>query len=258
LCFAARVDPIPFQPKNDFLGLGKIEQDTRVIESTVSQRRELDSERQLRESEGERKTRQESLITMFWLLCRAKTHDGKQDRTEKQSSLKAEISNTLKPFYCQLCDKQFKTVAQYDEHTNSYAHAHKARAKDQWVNIGMSSKWPNNNLLRKEKERKREEKELQKVARAAGVKLQTFQPKFEEVAKKTTLLAATDRRAEMSALPPQMFAGLSQGDSLPCGMPRSCLSLPPPPPEPLHDTFIPPPPPPPTPPLLSPGQLASI
>jgi len=53
-----RVDPIPFQMKSDSTGLGKVNQDVRMIESTVSQRRELDSERQQKESEGQRQARE--------------------------------------------------------------------------------------------------------------------------------------------------------------------------------------------------------
>ena len=53
-----RVDPIPFVMKSDLTGLGKTSQDVRMIETTVSQRRELDSERQTRETEEQRKARE--------------------------------------------------------------------------------------------------------------------------------------------------------------------------------------------------------
>ncbi len=53
-----RVDPIPFQMKSDSTGVGKINQDVRMIETTVSQRRELDSERQHKETEDQRRARQ--------------------------------------------------------------------------------------------------------------------------------------------------------------------------------------------------------
>ena len=48
----------------------------------------------------------------------------------KKAAVQTEISTTLRAFYCELCDKQFQNVAQYDEHTNSYAHHHKARFRD--------------------------------------------------------------------------------------------------------------------------------
>ncbi|ESK98429.1 g patch domain containing 8 [Moniliophthora roreri MCA 2997] len=145
----ARVDPIPFQMKSDSTGIGKANQDVRMIESTVSQRRELDSERQQKETQEQRQAR--------------------EDAVARRSALASELSDTLRAFYCTLCDKQFQNVAQYDEHTNSYAHHHKARAKDMQANIRLK---PQAEIdKRKEKERKREEKELRKMAAASGIKI---------------------------------------------------------------------------------------
>ncbi|KAH7911213.1 hypothetical protein BJ138DRAFT_1007014 [Hygrophoropsis aurantiaca] len=144
-----RVEPIPFQVKRDLTGLGKLSQDVRMIETTVSQRRGLDSERQRKETEEQRKAR--------------------QDVVARREAVKTEISDVLRPFYCALCDKQFQNVAQYDEHTNSYAHHHKARLRDMQANSRIV---PQEELdKRKEKERKREEKELRKLAKAAGIKM---------------------------------------------------------------------------------------
>ncbi|KAG6845663.1 hypothetical protein H0H87_005870 [Tephrocybe sp. NHM501043] len=144
-----RIDPIPFQIKRDLTGLGKSSQDVRMIETTVSQRRGLDSERQRKETEDQRRAREELVA--------------------RKSALEDELSSTLKAFYCSLCDKQFKNVAQYDEHTNSYAHHHKARYKDMQANVRLK---PKDEIdKRKEKERKREEKELRKIAAANGIKM---------------------------------------------------------------------------------------
>ncbi|KAK0233400.1 hypothetical protein IW262DRAFT_77795 [Armillaria fumosa] len=144
-----RVDPIPFQMKSDSTGVGKINQDVRMIETTVSQRRELDSERQHKETEEQRRAR--------------------QDDAARRSALANELFDTLKSFYCSLCDKQFKNVTQYDEHTNSYAHHHKARFRDMQANVRIK---PQDEVdKRKEKERKREERELRKIAAANGVKM---------------------------------------------------------------------------------------
>ncbi|KAH7883908.1 hypothetical protein F5I97DRAFT_1613733 [Phlebopus sp. FC_14] len=144
-----RVDPIPFQVKNDLTGLGKTNQDFRMIETTVSQRRVLDSERQRKETEDQRRAREDSVA--------------------RQLAVRSEISDTLKPFYCSLCEKQFQNVAQYDEHTNSYAHHHKARLRDMQANARLVNQEELGK--RKEKERKREEKELRKLAKAAGIKM---------------------------------------------------------------------------------------
>ncbi|KAH8100557.1 G-patch-domain Zn-finger DNA-binding protein [Cristinia sonorae] len=146
-----RVEPIPFYIKNDLAGLGKHNQDMRWIESTVAQRRELDSEKQIKETEEQRKAR-ESMIA-------------------KRVAVQSEVSAVLRPFYCELCDKQFQNVAQYDEHTNSYAHHHKARFRDLQASQRATANFKEELDKRKEKERKREEKELRKLAKAAGIKL---------------------------------------------------------------------------------------
>ncbi|KAI0662623.1 hypothetical protein C8Q70DRAFT_891003, partial [Cubamyces menziesii] len=146
-----RVDPIPFNIKNDLTGLGKATQDVRMIETTVSQRRELDSERQIRETEEQRKQREEAVA--------------------RRAAVKSEISSVLRPFYCEVCEKQFQNVAQYDEHTNSYAHHHKVRFRDMQAAQRASRNTKEEVDKRKEKERKREEKELRKIAKAAGVKM---------------------------------------------------------------------------------------
>ncbi|KAJ3998452.1 hypothetical protein F5050DRAFT_1744527 [Lentinula boryana] len=144
-----RVDPIPFQMKADSTGLGKVRQDVEMIETTVSQRRELDSERQQKETEDQRRSR-ENIVA-------------------RKSAVAEELSDILKAFYCTLCEKQFQNVAQYDEHTNSYAHHHKARFKDMQASARIK---PQEEIdKRKEKERKREEKELRKIAAASGVKM---------------------------------------------------------------------------------------
>ncbi|KAG2160068.1 uncharacterized protein EDB93DRAFT_1073826 [Suillus bovinus] len=150
---SSRVDPIPFHVKNDLTGLGKTTQDFRMIETTVAERRKLDSERQRKETGYQRKAREAS----------------PNDDAARRAALKSEISDTLKPFYCALCEKQFQNVAQYDEHTNSYAHHHKARLRDMQANTRMTTQEDVDK--RKEKERKREEKELRKIAKAAGIKM---------------------------------------------------------------------------------------
>lgn len=89
----------------------------------------------------------------------------------KREAVKSEVANVLKAFYCELCDKQFQTVGQYDEHTNSYAHHHKARFRDMQAAQRASFGGQEEIDKRKDKERRREEKELRKLAKAAGIKI---------------------------------------------------------------------------------------
>jgi Wiskott-Aldrich syndrome protein len=53
-----RPEPIPFAIKNDQMGLGKASLDIAMIDATVSQRRDLESERQTRETEEQRQSRE--------------------------------------------------------------------------------------------------------------------------------------------------------------------------------------------------------
>jgi hypothetical protein len=138
-----------------------------MIETTVSQRRGLDSERQQRETEEQRQAREVSAL-FFVVILRA--HPSKES-VARRSAIASEVSSTLKAFYCTLCEKQFQTVAQYDEHTNSYAHHHKARFRDMQASQRALASSRDEGEKRKEKERKREEKELRKIAKAAGVKM---------------------------------------------------------------------------------------
>ncbi|VDB84498.1 unnamed protein product [Peniophora sp. CBMAI 1063] len=146
-----RVDPVPFYVKNDLTGLGKMSQDVEMIESTVSQRRNLDSERHLRETQEQRRER--------------------EDTVARREDIKTELASTLRPFYCDVCDKQFQNVAQYDEHTNSYAHHHKIRFRDMQATQRTQAAAQGAVDARREKERKREEKELKKLAKAHGIKI---------------------------------------------------------------------------------------
>ncbi|THH11447.1 hypothetical protein EW146_g8049 [Bondarzewia mesenterica] len=73
---------------------------------------------------------------------------------------------------------QFQNVAQYDEHTISYAHHHKVWFRDMQMAQRQKqnteeelSKRKEKERKREEKERKREEKELRKIAAAAGIKI---------------------------------------------------------------------------------------
>ncbi|KAF8313364.1 uncharacterized protein EI90DRAFT_3159705 [Cantharellus anzutake] len=141
-----RVEPIPFVLKSDSTGIGKSAQDLRVLAVTATQRRDMDAERQSRETVEQRQQRENTVA--------------------KAAAIRSEIATTLRPFYCELCDKQYTTIAQYDEHIRSYAHTHKQRFKDM-----EAAQKPKDISKAREKERKREEKELKRLAAASGVKL---------------------------------------------------------------------------------------
>ncbi|CAE6352169.1 unnamed protein product [Rhizoctonia solani] len=143
-----RTDPIPFLVKLDALGLGRSSHDERIIESAVSQRRELDSERMVKETEEQRKAREEAVAA--------------------KEQIKTGLKDTLRSFFCVDCEKQYSNVAQYDEHLRSYAHTHVVRMKEQQA--AARQRQSGESAARKAKEKKREEKEMRKMAAAAGIK----------------------------------------------------------------------------------------
>ena len=144
-----------------------------MIETTVSQRRELASERFLKENDDQRAEREVCRQTFPGSPQRLTTQ---QDSVARRAYIQSEVTETLRPFYCTVCEKQFKNVAQYDEHCNSYAHHHKIRFKEMQSSGRAKANSQEEIEKRREKERKREEKELRKAAKAAGVKLSTITP----------------------------------------------------------------------------------
>lgn len=42
----------------------------------------------------------------------------------RRTEVRKEIVDTLRPFYCVPCDKQYSNVAQHGEHLQSWAHHH--------------------------------------------------------------------------------------------------------------------------------------
>ncbi|KAK2849636.1 hypothetical protein Q7C36_008419 [Tachysurus vachellii] len=59
-------------------------------------------------------------------LCR----NGNLDYAEKEKSLAKALEDLKANFYCQLCDKQYYKHQEFDNHINSYDHAHKQRLKE--------------------------------------------------------------------------------------------------------------------------------
>ena len=64
------------------------------------------------------------------------------------------IAEMKKSFYCHLCDKQYNNYKEYDNHINSYSHAHNQRLKQlkeyevgrrfgkySWLVMGVAVSW---------------------------------------------------------------------------------------------------------------------
>ncbi|KAI9608155.1 hypothetical protein H4Q26_005611 [Puccinia striiformis f. sp. tritici PST-130] len=150
-----RKDPIPTPAQTPLLGLGKATQDAYMLSSAISKPKELES-----------------------IVIARETEEAKVKREEKVKEVQnrvVEREDRLKTFHCQVCDKGYTTITQFEEHERSYAHHHARRAleaKGARKAIGGSAAVE----VKLEKERKREAKELERMARAAGMNLDTRPP----------------------------------------------------------------------------------
>lgn len=138
------------------MGVGKAQElNTNHIEST-SKRKALDSEKQLEESETQKLER--------------------EYRAEKKQAIEKELQEVKRAFYCELCDKQYKKVSEYDQHLQSYDHHHKKRFKDMKETTRNSTANQSEREKKLARERKREEKELKRMQEAIQKKMSGTNP----------------------------------------------------------------------------------
>ncbi|KAJ1918937.1 hypothetical protein H4219_002293 [Mycoemilia scoparia] len=104
------VDPIPICGKVDMLGIGKGEEYIQVLAESTAKRRALMSEIISEETEEE-KAKREAEITL-------------------KESIREQVKNMTQVFYCELCDKRYSSVPEWERHLSSYSHNHKKRFKD--------------------------------------------------------------------------------------------------------------------------------
>ncbi|KAK4513505.1 Fe(2+) transporter [Mucor velutinosus] len=146
-----RIDPIRIELKDDSLGVGKAEEYTTTHVSTTAKRKALDSEKQLEETEIQKIER--------------------EYQVEKKQAIARELKEVKKAFYCELCDKQYKNIGEYEQHLQSYDHHHKKRFKDMKENTRNSTINQSEREKKLARERKREERELKRMQDAIQKKL---------------------------------------------------------------------------------------
>ncbi|PKY43908.1 G-patch-domain-containing protein, partial [Rhizophagus irregularis] len=100
-----RKEPIRIDIKSDSLGVGKLEEENYYHATSTAKRKALDSEKIAEETEEERVQR--------------------QNKVQKQESIKKELENINAAFYCALCDKQYTKISEYETHLSSYDHNHR-------------------------------------------------------------------------------------------------------------------------------------
>eukprot|EP00002_Diphylleia_rotans_P011676 TRINITY_DN22_c0_g2_i2.p1 TRINITY_DN22_c0_g2~~TRINITY_DN22_c0_g2_i2.p1 ORF type:complete len:334 (-),score=106.53 TRINITY_DN22_c0_g2_i2:82-1083(-) len=80
-------------------------------------------------------------------------------KREKEEELKKVILDNFRPFYCELCDKQYKSATEFETHLSSYEHNHKKRFVEMKAmqDHKKTSNWKKKEKLNEEKEMKRYE-----------------------------------------------------------------------------------------------------
>jgi hypothetical protein len=126
---------------------GKASEYTVMSAHCTKERRKLDSE----------------IEQTAMLVAKKKAH------LQKEEELKATIQEQNREFYCEICDKQYKTVGEMSNHLSSYDHHHKKRF-DEMKKMQRGAR-SNDTQKKRQKEKKREEAEMRKRMQAAGVKM---------------------------------------------------------------------------------------
>ncbi|KAF9133918.1 G patch domain-containing protein 8 [Linnemannia schmuckeri] len=142
---SGRSTPIPIERKQDSLGIGRQALDIWWADSTTAKRKTLEAERQAEETEAEKSKR--------------------ELQVQQNEAIQAELTMVKSAFYCALCDKQYERISDYEVHLSSYDHNHKKRFKEMKDTSRAGAAQTTSKI--KEKERKREERELAKMQEAA-------------------------------------------------------------------------------------------
>ncbi|OZJ05097.1 hypothetical protein BZG36_01352 [Bifiguratus adelaidae] len=145
-------DPLALPKEQSMLGIGKQAEMEETHAQSTSQRKLMQSEKLLVETDEARMAR-EALL-------------------EQQRERQENVQEARKAFFCELCQKGYKKVGEYETHLSSYDHNHKKRFKEMrdTARKAGGGKAGSDRDKQREKERKREEKELKKMLGNACVK----------------------------------------------------------------------------------------
>ncbi|XP_004286024.1 G patch domain-containing protein 8 isoform X4 [Orcinus orca] len=131
-----RTDPIPIVVKYDVMGMGRMEMELDYAEDATERRRVLEIEK-----EDTEELRQKY-----------------KDYVDKEKAIAKALEDLRANFYCELCDKQYQKHQEFDNHINSYDHAHKQRLKDL-----KQREFARNVSSRSRKDEKKQEKALRRL-----------------------------------------------------------------------------------------------
>lgn len=131
-----RTDPIPIVVKYDVMGMGRMEMELDYAEDATERRRVLEVEK-----EDTEELRQKY-----------------KDYVDKEKAIAKALEDLRANFYCELCDKQYQKHQEFDNHINSYDHAHKQRLKDL-----KQREFARNVSSRSRKDEKKQERALRRL-----------------------------------------------------------------------------------------------
>jgi len=147
-------EPLKIELKQDFMGLGKKEIDDYWTDPDKVKRKTLESEK---------------LETPQLVETRKQT-------AEKEEKIKSDVMQMTNSFYCELCDKRYKRISEYEAHLDSYDHHHKKRLMDMQKLDGMLKKQPKKKEEEKILKKQMEEVEKRRVAIIAQQNQSAQQP----------------------------------------------------------------------------------
>ncbi|NXQ86431.1 Z804A protein, partial [Nyctibius grandis] len=91
------------------------------------------------------------------------------DYAEKKNTIAKALEDLKANFYCELCDKQYYKHQEFDNHINSYDHAHKQRLKEL-----KQREFARNVASKSRKDERKQEKALQRLHKLAELRKETM------------------------------------------------------------------------------------
>eukprot|EP00062_Callorhinchus_milii_P016034 gi/632966901/ref/XP_007899676.1/ PREDICTED: G patch domain-containing protein 8 isoform X1 [Callorhinchus milii] len=184
-----RTDPIPIVVKYDVMGMGRMEMELDYADDATERRRVMEVEKQDTEE------------------LRQKY----KDFAEKEKAIAKALEDLRANFYCELCDKQYQKHLEFDNHINSYDHAHKQRLKDL-----KQREFARNVSSKSRKDEKKQERALRRLHELAELrKQQECAPGSGPMFKATTVAVEEDANDDMCATPSDSIGGKPSGSVSP-------------------------------------------
>ncbi|XP_041087253.1 G patch domain-containing protein 8 isoform X1 [Polyodon spathula] len=182
-----RTDPVPIILKYDVMGMGRMEMELDYAEDVTEKRRALEVEK-----EDTEELRQKY-----------------KDYAEKEKAIAKALEDLRANFYCELCDKQYQKHQEFDNHINSYDHAHKQRLKEL-----KQREFARNVSSKSRRDEKKQEKALRRLHELAEQRKQQDCAPGSGPMFKATTVAVDEESSEDGSLYPDgtpVLAGVSEG-----------------------------------------------